>query len=341
MKDVIIVGGGLMGLLTTRQLQQAGLNVLLIDQNELGREASWAGNGLISALKPWQVDKNIFPLIQSTQDHFPALCAQLQQETGIDPQYQESGLLIQEADSAEQQAAQAWAKENIVECQLVEAKQINTQLTEKTTQSLYFPETAQVRSPRLLSALKASLRQTNTMLAEHVPVKHLLLEGNQVKGVKLGNTDILAKQVVITTGAWTQQLPELSQLELAIEQQQTLVFRGEPDVLNTAVIYNDSSLVPRNDGRILFTQKTRQKNLQKETTQTMLSQLRDQAIDLMPSLEQVRIRNHWAGINAAYKKPYIQAHDTLDNLYLNVGHGDLGLAMSLGAVEQSVQQILG
>ena len=37
MKDVIIVGGGIIGMLTARTLHDAGLDVMLIDQGELVR----------------------------------------------------------------------------------------------------------------------------------------------------------------------------------------------------------------------------------------------------------------------------------------------------------------
>lgn len=57
MKDVIIVGGGLKGMLTALFLHDAGLKVMLADQNELGRESSWAGGGLITPLYPWQAQR--------------------------------------------------------------------------------------------------------------------------------------------------------------------------------------------------------------------------------------------------------------------------------------------
>lgn len=47
-KDVIIVGGGVIGMLTARFLHNAGLEVMLVDQGELGRESTWAGGGILS-----------------------------------------------------------------------------------------------------------------------------------------------------------------------------------------------------------------------------------------------------------------------------------------------------
>ncbi len=54
MSDTLIIGGGIIGLLTARELAAAGLRVTLIERGETGREASWAGGGILSPLYPWR-----------------------------------------------------------------------------------------------------------------------------------------------------------------------------------------------------------------------------------------------------------------------------------------------
>ncbi|PIE42572.1 MAG: glycine oxidase ThiO, partial [Gammaproteobacteria bacterium] len=53
MADIIVVGGGIIGLLTAKELLNDGLSVMLIDKQAPGREASWAGGGIVSPLYPW------------------------------------------------------------------------------------------------------------------------------------------------------------------------------------------------------------------------------------------------------------------------------------------------
>ena len=52
--DFLVVGGGINGLLVSRNLLTLGASVLLIDQGEVAREASWAGGGIVSPLYPWR-----------------------------------------------------------------------------------------------------------------------------------------------------------------------------------------------------------------------------------------------------------------------------------------------
>jgi len=107
MKDAIIVGGGILGMLTARSLHQAGLKVMIIDQGELGKESTWAGGGILSPLYPWRYPDSISQLAQYGQQHYPALCATVREETGIDPQWIRSGLLF--TDDSEYAAARTWA----------------------------------------------------------------------------------------------------------------------------------------------------------------------------------------------------------------------------------------
>ena len=101
--DAIVIGGGLIGMLTARNLQIAGFDVALIEKSKLGGESSWAAGGILSKLHPWQQSDAVQKLIAQGQSAFPALVAELKDETGIDSQLLHSGMLIVDVD--EQQAA--------------------------------------------------------------------------------------------------------------------------------------------------------------------------------------------------------------------------------------------
>ena len=60
MTDCIIIGGGIIGMMTARNLRLAGQQVTLIEKGETGRESSWAGGGIVSPLYPWRYADSIF-----------------------------------------------------------------------------------------------------------------------------------------------------------------------------------------------------------------------------------------------------------------------------------------
>ena len=106
--DHIVVGGGIIGLLTAYYLIEDGARVLLVERGEIGREASWAGGGILSPLYPWRYPEAVTHLVQWSQTQYPALTEQLHESTGIDPQWTHSGLLI--LDKEEPEVARYWAE---------------------------------------------------------------------------------------------------------------------------------------------------------------------------------------------------------------------------------------
>lgn len=107
MAHVTVVGGGIIGLLAARELRAAGLDVTVLDRGEIGREASWAGSGILSPLHPWRQPQAVQPLSLWSQRVYPDLAAALAAESGIDPELLTSGLLL--PDCTDAAAAEAWA----------------------------------------------------------------------------------------------------------------------------------------------------------------------------------------------------------------------------------------
>jgi len=51
--DYIVLGGGIIGMMTARELASRGASVAIFDRNELGMETSWAAGGILSSMRPW------------------------------------------------------------------------------------------------------------------------------------------------------------------------------------------------------------------------------------------------------------------------------------------------
>ncbi|HEY3486672.1 MAG TPA: FAD-dependent oxidoreductase, partial [Gammaproteobacteria bacterium] len=93
MPDSIIVGGGLIGMLTAHALRRRGLSVGIIERGPFGREASWAGGGILSPLYPWRDPAAVSDLAVAGAGLYPALVQELSEHTGIDVEWRRCGLL--------------------------------------------------------------------------------------------------------------------------------------------------------------------------------------------------------------------------------------------------------
>ena len=87
MNRVVIVGGGVLGLLSCRLLAATGANVVLLESaGRVGRESSWAGGGIVSPLYPWRYSAAVTALAHWSQDFYPGFAQQLLEDTGVDPE---------------------------------------------------------------------------------------------------------------------------------------------------------------------------------------------------------------------------------------------------------------
>jgi glycine oxidase len=347
MKDAIIVGGGLLGMLTARFLHEAGLNVMLIDRGELGSESTWAGGGIVSPLYPWRYPAAISQLARYSQQRYPALCETLRAETNIDPQWTRSGLLFAEDDEAT--AAQAWAQEWGYELQHLTAAdslhECEPQLADSFGRGLFLPELGQVRNPRIAHALRTSLRLLPITLAEHFPVNGVETSNGRVTGVRMGDEVIHADKVILSAGAWTGLFPEMQAVKVDVRPVlgQMILFRGPKGLLQRIVLSNGHYLIPRRDGRILCGSTLEMRGFDKHTTEQACETLRETACRIMPALRDLPVTNHWCGLRPGSPDgvPYIDEHPEIAGLYVNAGHYRNGVVLGLASVQMLVDRILG
>src|SRR5947199_336341 len=82
--DVLIIGGGVIGLTTAYYLAREGVRVTVVDKGDLGREASWAGAGILPPGSPDRARTSLAKLRAHSAAMFPVLSAELRDRTGID-----------------------------------------------------------------------------------------------------------------------------------------------------------------------------------------------------------------------------------------------------------------
>ncbi|MGD8483351.1 MAG: glycine oxidase ThiO [Thioalkalispiraceae bacterium] len=345
--DAIIVGGGLIGMLSARELSQAGLSVALVERNTTGRESSWAGGGILSPLYPWRYADAVTALARHSQKVYAELVAALQQETGIDPQLQHSGLLI--LDTEEQQQAQTWAEQWQVTLQYLETREqlqaIEAGLAKDYEDGLWFPEVGQVRNPRLAQSLRVSIEKQGVTLFEHCPVEHLLVAQGRVKGVQTSEGRLEAAKVVIAGGAWSATLLAETGVVLPVKpiRGQMLLFRAEPGIVSRIVLSRDRYVIPRRDGRVLVGSTLEDVGFEKQTTGQARDELYAEALRIIPGLEAYPVEHHWAGLRPASPEgiPYICSHPHIEGVFINTGHYRNGVVLGPASCHLLRQLVLG
>src|SRR5437016_12938315 len=92
--EVVIVGGGVIGLTIARALRLRGVrDVMLIERATLGAEASWAAGGILAPQVEADHADDFFRLACASRDLYPAFAAALREETGVDVELDTTGTL--------------------------------------------------------------------------------------------------------------------------------------------------------------------------------------------------------------------------------------------------------
>ena len=332
MVDVLIIGGGIIGMLTARELSLAGASVCILEKGDTARESSWAGGGILSPLYPWRYDDAITRLARYSQQAYPALTVELFEATGIDPEYEPSGLLILEQEELE--SGLAWAGRWGLTAEKVDharARELEPELKPSTPHALWMPEIAQVRNPRLARALRADIERRGVQILTHTPVTGIRFENNRAQGVETPTGLIEGGQLIACAGAWTAELLDGSGHRPDIEpvRGQMVLCHATPGLVRHITLCQDHYAIPRRDGRVLFGSTLEHQGFDKSTTSQAREELYTLAIELLPALRRFPIERHWAGLRPGSPGgvPYIGRHPQAGNLFVNAGHFRNGVVL--------------
>lgn len=344
--DIIIIGGGVSGLMSARELALSGATVALLERQSLAKESSWAGGGILSPLKPWRAPEPVTALCQWSQAAYPALMQALKAATGIDPEWLQSGLLF--GDCAELDEASRWAKDHGIrfECPTAgDVAALEPGLAAKLDNPLLLPDVCQVRNPRLLAALREDLARRGVEMLEQHPVDQIKVAYGQVAGVLARQELLTADSYVVTAGAWSGLLAShsgLRDLPVGPVKGEMLIFDAPPGLLKHMVLSQGRYLIPRKDGKILAGSTVENAQFNKSTTEATRHALHGFACGLLPALRQCRIEKHWAGLRPGSPDgiPFVGPHPDLANLYLNCGHFRNGFVMAPASARLLADHIL-
>lgn len=332
MAHVTVVGGGVIGLLAARELRAVGLDVTVLDRREIGREASWAGSGILSPLHPWRQPDAVHPLSLWSQRAYPDLVAALATESGIDPQLHVSGLLLPECADAD--VAHSWARRWQVPLESLDASALRhaEPALAPHARGLLLPQVAQVRNPRLLRALRVALQRARVRFEEQCEVLGFVAREGRIVALDTRRGRRPVDVLLVTTGAWSGELLRACGLNLPIEpvRGQILALQTEPGLVRHVVLAEDHYLVPRRDGLVLAGSTVEHVGFDKTLSPACATALRAAAARLVPALADAPQVAHWAGLRPGSPDgmPYIGRHPQFENVYVSAGHYRSGLTLA-------------
>ena len=346
--QVIVVGGGVNGLLSSRELLRAGVSVCLVERDRCGSEASWAGGGIISPLYPWRYPPAVTALASWAQKAYPQLAAELLADTGIDVELEPSGMLY--LDPPDLRDALVWAEAQGASAELLSADALRARwpgLADDVHQGLFMPALAHVRNPRLLKALRADLlRRPGFTLREQTEVVAVSARAaGRPAAVTLASGEVLsADAVIVCGGAWTRQLlvAQGDALPIRPVRGQMQLYETAPGSVPTMILRGGHYVIPRRDGLVLCGSTLEEAGFDKSVTEAAREVLSSAAARLWPALAEAPMRRQWAGLRPGSPNgiPFIGELPGQDGLWVNAGQFRNGLVLAPASVCVLVDRLL-
>jgi glycine oxidase len=351
--DVVVVGGGVIGLSIARALVQRGLHdVTLIDRGALGAEASWAAGGILAPQVEADRADEFFRLACASRDMYPALAAALLEESGIDVELDKTGTLYLGFTSDEEQEMRRryeWQSAEGLSLEWLtgdEARQLEPNISADVLSALRFPNDYQVENRRLVEALAASNKKLGVRTLTDCEVLSLRIEQERVAGVETAKGFFAASAVVIAAGAWTSQIridDSGSAINVEPVRGQMLCFETHSEIARHVIYSSRGYLVPRRDGRLLAGSTTERVGFDKRVTDEGTRAIMSMACEIAPSLEHLPLLNSWAGFRPHVEDdlPVIGRDPEVEGLFYATGHYRNGILLAPATAELTADSISG
>lgn len=330
--DFLIIGAGAIGLACAEALCRRGASVVIVERGLCGGEASWAGGGILSPLCPWDYPDAVTRIAGRGAALFPAWAKELHEATGIDPEYEVSGMQV--LAPFDRLAAEQWCAAHHVPA-----------MGDAHGKALLLPGVAQVRNPRLLRALRSRVEALGGRIVERCAVREVVAGAGRVQRLETACGDFSADTYVVSAGAWSKEVLGRHALRLDITpvRGQMLLFKFEAPPLEHIVLQDGLYLIPRRDGHLLVGSTMEYTGFDKSTTDAAREDLSRRAEGILPQLRGMPLVRHWAGLRPGSPGniPTIGRHPRLQNLYINSGHFRYGVTMARASVEIMLNELEG
>jgi len=348
--DAIVIGAGIIGASVAWRLAQRGLQVTLIDAGQAGREASWAGAGMLApgGEVTERTDWSIFAL--HSHSLYSGFIAELEQETGCKIDYQTNGAIEIATNESEWVEIRARAEKQrelgIESCNLdgVELSPISP----RAYGGLFYPGDAVVDPRHVMRALLAACGSRHVRVLEHTEACGLCsTSGSVVVETKSG--PLTAKVAVLAAGAWSGGIPFTSlgaprQLPGSFPVRGHLIGYRQPATLICRMILrnSDTYILQRSNGFIVAGTSTENVGFDRRIDPQIVADISRRAEALWPALEQAGTPEAWLGF-----RPRADAHQPQigrfadSNVWLAYGHYRNGILLAPATAERVSEEIVG
>jgi glycine oxidase len=308
--DVVVVGGGAIGLSVAWRAAGRGLRVLVLERGRAGEGTSHYAAGMLAPIA--EVTPGEEPLLElglRSARLYPRFVAELIEAAGVaGVGYTPCGTLLvardaDEAEALERELALRQRFELPVErLRASDARRREPGLAPALRLALDVPSDHAVDPRMLLPALAGAVAAAGGEVREHAAVSGVEVTGGRVRGVILDDgSAVRAEQVVIAAGVWSPELaglPESDRVPVRPVKGQIMRLHDPagPGLLRRVIRMGPSYITPRGDGRYVLGATSEERGFDTTVTAGAAFELLRDAAELVPGVSEFVIDEFAAGL---------------------------------------------
>lgn len=321
--DVIIIGGGIIGLSLAVVLRKRGASVLVVERGEPGREASHAAGGMLVDC-PLETPTALQPLATASARMYPEFVHELEIESGMKVDLRDQGTILFLAPEQVHELPE-FTLERLLPVSLAEMEPV---LAGPTQPAFYLKERSV--DPRALSAAAwRTAKNRGVDFSSGDEVTAVTVTEGRVTGVKTTKTAVHAAKIVNCAGAWSGQIPPHAFPTRPVKGQMLCLIMPSRSLLKHVIRSPHVYLIPRSDGRLLVGATVEEAGFDKRTDRDTIQRLHRAALALVPKLADAKILEDWAGLRPGTPDalPILGATET-PGYYVATGHFRDGILLA-------------
>jgi glycine oxidase ThiO len=320
-REIIIIGGGVIGLATAIELRLLGAEVTILCC-DFKAAAGHAAAGMLAPQAEQIPIGSMLDLCLASRDLYPSWIQKIESISSVDAGYWQCGILAPRYIQAEQSSE--WLGSNTIHAQ-------QSGLSESIVGGYWYPADGQVDNRALIRSLFSASQSLGIEFLDGVAVKTIHHRQGRVTHLDTSQGDMSSPHYILATGAWSQQLLPIEVVPRKGQMLSILVPPEQRDhlPLQQVLFGEEIYIVPRRDGKIIIGATSEDVGFAPQNTSQGIQQLLDAATRLLPLLEDFPLHETWWGFRPATpdELPILGA-SAYTNLTLSTGHYRNGILLT-------------
>jgi glycine oxidase len=332
--DVVIIGGGVIGLSLAWRLRHHGVTVLVVEKGEPAREATYAAGGMIAHCDPHNPPE-LAGMMAASARLYPEFVQELRDEAFESPDLRNAGTIAFFTADESPDCDGAHALDD------GELSRLEPLITLRGL--AYFLPESSVDPRKLGRALEKAARHRGVDFVTGSAVTEVAVLGGRATGVRTTKSFYAAGTVVNCAGAWAAQLKPFGAPTRPVKGQMLCVVPAPPakekgawaghpksgPLIQHTVRTPEVYIIPRSDGRIVLGATVEEAGFDKRVDAATVQSLHQSACKVVPEIAHMRVHDAWAGLRPGSPDGLpILGSTSLPGYYAATGHYRDGILLA-------------